>query len=132
MDKTNDKRAASIGARQNKDKERVLQELKKIPIVQVTCERSGISRATYYRWRNEDEIFLEAADAAINEGVLFINDMSESQLISLIKDKKWEALRFWLTAHHPKYANKLKITSDPITKILKEIQDDEQPLTKKE
>lgn len=86
-----------------------IEQLRKIPIVQIACEKTGISRNSIYRWRKEDEQFRKAWDEAIAEGELLVNDMSESQLISLIKEKSWSAISFWLRHHHPKYADKLLI-----------------------
>lgn len=97
----------TISERQTKEKAAVLEHLKKIPIVQIACEKSGVGRASYYRWRNEDADFKKAADEAMAEGVLFINDMSEAQVISLIRDKNWQAIRFWLLSHHPSYKTKV-------------------------
>ena len=99
----------TITDRQGKYKEKVIENLKKIPVIQVACERTNIARATYYRWRNDDENFKEQSDEAISEGEAFINDMSESQLISLIKDKNLPAINLWLKTHHQKYTNKLRI-----------------------
>ena len=86
-----------------------IEQLRKIPIVQIACDKTGISRNSIYRWRKEDEQFRKAWDEAIAEGELLVNDMSESQLISLIKEKSWAAISFWLRHHHPKYADKLLI-----------------------
>lgn len=102
----------TIEQRQDKDKESVLAYLRKMPIVQIVCERAGIGRATYYRWRNEDKEFKKAADQAMRDGELFVNDLSESQVISLIKDKSWPAISFWLKNHHPKYADKIKVEAN--------------------
>ncbi len=94
----------------NKTKNQILVQLKEVPIVQIACSKAGVSRATYYRWRDEDAEFRKSADEAIAEGVLFINDMSESQMISLIKDKNWPAISFWLKHRHASYANKLELS----------------------
>ncbi len=96
--------------KKNSEKKLLLEHLRKTPIVQFACERSGISRATYYRWRKESKTFAEAADAAIREGSMLISDLAEGQLISAIKDKQLSAIAFWLRAHHPIYANKLEVT----------------------
>lgn len=92
-----------IGKRQAKNKELLLEELKKRPIVQYACEKLGIGRATYYRWRTEDPQFAEKADQALREGSLLVNDMAESQLMSAIRDKNLTAIIFWLKNHHPSY-----------------------------
>ena len=93
-----------------KDKIRnsIIEALKEMPIVQVACKKVGVGRTTYYRWR-ENKKFAKEADAAIAEGEAFITDMSESQLISLIRDRNFQALQLWLHHHHPKYANKVEV-----------------------
>ncbi len=98
-----------VAIRQKKEKEAILEQLRRVPIVQVACERAGVSRATFYRLRAEDVEFKTSVEGAINEGVAFITDMSESQLISLIKEKNWPAISFWLRAHHPAYRNKIDV-----------------------
>lgn len=95
--------------KQDKTKEQVVAQLKEMPIVQIVCKKLGIGRATYYRWRNEDKEFQKATDEAIREGELLINDMSESQVVNLIREKNWPAISFWLKHHHPKYANKVEV-----------------------
>ena len=40
-------------------------ELKKVPIVLVACEKSGISRNSVYRWKREDKKFSEVMDEAL-------------------------------------------------------------------
>jgi len=95
--------------KKDKLKDSTIQQLKEMPIVQIACKKANISRASYYRWR-QDPKFAKAADAAIVEGEAFITDMSESQLISLIRDRNFQALQLWLRHHHPKYGNKVEVT----------------------
>lgn len=89
----------------------VLEQLRKIPIVQIACERSNIGRSTYYRWRRDDAKFKKATDEAMQDGEEMINDLSESQLITLIKEKNFPAIQLWLRQHHPKYRNKVELTT---------------------
>jgi hypothetical protein len=102
---------SAVDKRQTKNKELLLEQLKKRPIVQFACEKSGIGRATYYRWRKEDPEFTEKADQALLEGSLLVNDMAESQLMSAIRDKNLTAIIFWLKNHHPNYATKVEVTA---------------------
>ena len=96
--------------KKDKDQQLIIEQLKKIPIVEIACEKIGISRSTFYRWR-EDKTFAAAADAAMKDGELYINDLSEAQVISLIKEKNWPAISFWLRAHHPTYKTKVDVTA---------------------
>ena len=93
-------------------RELLLEQLRKTPVVQFACEKSGVSRATFYRWRTEDKEFKKSAEEAILEGEALITDMTESQLISLIKDRNFHAIQLWLRHHHPKYNNKVEITGN--------------------
>ncbi len=90
-------------------KEKMLKELREMPVVQFACKKVGIGRATFYRWKNEDKVFEKEVEKAITEGEELINDMSESQLIALIRDKNFQALKLWLRHHHPKYRNRLEV-----------------------
>lgn len=95
-----------------------LEELRRVPIVQIACEKSGVSRNSVYRWRKEDPPFSKAMDEAMAEGVAFVNDMSESQLLTMIKEKNWSAISFWLRHRNDNYKNKLEITSPEETESL--------------
>lgn len=88
-----------------------LEELKRVPIVQVVCEKTGVSRNTVYRWKREDKAFAKEFEEALAVGVEFVNDMSESQLLQLIKEKNFSAVRFWLNKRHPAYRDKLEVTN---------------------
>ena len=101
----------AIQKRIDNNKQLIIEQLKKVPIVEVACEKVGIGRATYYRWKNEDSEFAVLADEAINEGAALVNDMAESQLMSAIRDKNLTAIIFWLKHHHPSYATKVEVTA---------------------
>lgn len=110
----------TIQKRQEAEKKVVIDHLKKIPIIQIACERSNISRPTYYRWRKDDEQFKKDSDDAMKDGKGMINDLSESQLVALIKDKNFHAIQLWLRQHHPDYGNMLEVKAtigieDPLT-----------------
>lgn len=94
----------------------MLEQLQKTPIVQVCCEKLNISRSTYYRWRDESPEFAKQADKALAEGVALINDLTESQLLSAIKNGNISSIFYWLNHRHSAYSNKLEV----ITKVDKE------------
>lgn len=97
--------------KKNKFQDQFLEELRKVPIIQVACEKCGLSRQSVYRWRKEDQSFLKNMDLALAEGVALVNDMSESQLLTLIKEKNYAAISFWLRHRNDNYKNKLEITT---------------------
>ena len=102
----------TVDARIAKDKQKFLEILEKNPVVQIACERSGVSKATFYRWREADKEFAKKAEDATHEGNSLINDIAIAQLISAIKEKNLGAIKFWLQNHSPDYANKLHVTAE--------------------
>ncbi len=100
----------SIQDRQEEQKTLLLEQLQKTPIIQIACEKSGVGRATYYRWRKEDGEFATQADEALLEGRSLVNDMAESQLLSAIRDKNMTAIIYWLKHHHASYRTKIEIS----------------------
>lgn len=97
--------------KKNRLKQVFFEELKKVPIVLVACEKSGISRNSVYRWKREDKEFSTVMDEALAEGEALVNDMSESQLLTLIKEKNWSAISFWLRHRNPRFRDKIEVTS---------------------
>ncbi len=103
-----------------KAKAELLEILSKNPILQPACDRCGISRATYFRWKADDKKFKEEADKAIVEGRILVSELSESKLLSAIKNENLGAIKFWLQNNDPRYAQKL-ITTGEVTVIHKEL-----------
>lgn len=102
----NPRHQKTIQDRQSLDKETVIKQLREMPIKEVAVKKAGIGRATFYRWCEDDPEFLAKSEQAIKEGTDYINDMGESQVIVLTRDKHWPAIRYWLEHNHPKYMQK--------------------------
>jgi hypothetical protein len=94
-----------------RNKELIIEQFQKTPVVQIACEKTGIGRATYYRWCQQDKVFHARAVQALKDGIQMINDMAESQLLGAIRDKDMAAIKFWLKHHHPIYSTKIELTS---------------------
>lgn len=103
--------SAAVEVRKAREQALLLEQLRKIPIVSIACEKSGIGRATYYRWKKEDSEFSKAADDALAEGTHLVNDMAESQLLAAIRDNNLGAVMYWLKHRNPNYNNKLEVTA---------------------
>jgi len=123
-------RKETIKIRQNKLRQALLDQLKRTPAIELACDKVSVARATYYRWTKTSKRFAKEAELAIWEGRLFISDIAESQIFSLIRDKKIEAIKFWLTHNNPRYSNKLELSGTVITKD-EPLTDEQKALIKK-
>lgn len=99
--------------KKDKVKDAFLEQLRKVPIIQVACEKVGISRNSVYRWKNEDPEFEKELTTALEEGEALVNDMSENQLLVLIREKNWHAISFWLRKRNPKFKDKIEVEVAP-------------------
>lgn len=92
-----------INKRITKQKEILLEQFRKLSVVQVACKKTGISRATYYRWRKEEPKFGDKADDALEEGRLLINDLAVSKLVVKIGEGDFGAIKYWLSNNHKNF-----------------------------
>ncbi|MFH0851433.1 MAG: hypothetical protein V1876_01660 [Candidatus Peregrinibacteria bacterium] len=104
-------RAETHALRIAREKTALVEQLKKIPIVQIACEKVGISRGSFYNWKRDDPAFATAVDEAIGDGTGFVNDMAESQLLTAIKDGNLGAVTYWLKHRHAAYSNRMEVTA---------------------
>lgn len=103
--------STAIEVRKAREQALLLEQLRKVPIVSIACEKAGIGRATYYRWKKEDEEFAKAADEAASEGTHLVSDMAESQLLGAIRDGNLGAVMYWLKHRNANYNTKLEVTA---------------------
>lgn len=89
-----------------KNKTEVIKCLKKTGIIQIACQQAGISRATFYRWLENNKKFKQEVDKAKKEGFEVVNDLTESQLIKAIKEGNITAIFYRLNHCHPNYSDK--------------------------
>lgn len=105
-----------------------LEQLKKTPIVQICCEKLGVGRATFYRWKAEDSEFGKKIHEAIFEGRLMVNDLAESQLIGAVKDQNLSAITYWLRHHHPDYKQKFELEGS--IHVIEELNEEQKKLVR--
>lgn len=117
-------RRETIVARQNKLKEAFLEQLKRTPTIETSCQKVGVARATVYRWVNGNKHFKKKVEDALTEGRTFMSDVAENQLFSLIGEKEFQAIKLYLSTHNPRYGNKLELSGSIATK--------DEPLTKEQ
>ncbi len=100
-----------IEKRQKKEKETIIENLKRMPIIEIACNKSGVSRATYYRWKEQDVTFSQAVDKAQEEGEALIRDVAVSKIIKGINDDNLTAAMYWLNHRDPRFSNKVEIST---------------------
>ena len=100
-------------------KELLLEQLKKTPIVQIACEKVGLSRVSFYNWKKKDTEFAKQVDEALTDGRSLVNDLAESQLINAVKDRNITAIVAWLKHNHPNY--KTRIELEGAVKVIEEM-----------
>lgn len=93
----------------SKQKQLILEQLKKTPIIQVATEKVGVARSSFYRWKADDPKFAVAVDEAIDQGVSLMNEYAESMLISAMKDQNLTAVFYWLNHRHPAYETRVRV-----------------------
>ncbi|KKQ77842.1 MAG: hypothetical protein A3A96_01975 [Candidatus Zambryskibacteria bacterium RIFCSPLOWO2_01_FULL_39_39] len=91
-------------------REDLLHHLTKSPTIEMACTMAGIDRKTYYNWVKKNKEFAKKAEEAIQQGRMYISDVSESVIFSLISEKDLNAARFYLTHNNPRYSNKLELS----------------------
>ena len=113
------KRLEALSTETEKLKKALVVQLRKTPIVQIACERTGVGRSTYYKWRTNDHIFGRAADRALEAGKFFINDLAKSKLLQLIKDGNLTAIIFWLKHNDPTFTAVTRVIHEYETATIK-------------
>lgn len=108
----------TILKRQVKEKRIILENLRRIPIIEIACNKSGVSRATFYRWKAADDNFKTQVDMTLNEGRGLVNDIAESQLINNIKQGNMTAIIFWLKNNNSRYSERQQLTETEIKRIV--------------
>jgi hypothetical protein len=97
--------------KKNKFQDQFLAELVKVPIVQVACEKTGLSRNSVYRWRKEDKEFLKKMDDALCRRRCSCKRYERKPVAHAHQGKELSAISFWLRHRNDNYKNKLEITT---------------------
>ena len=117
-------RKETIKARQGRQKTLLLEQLRKTPVIETACQKTGVPRSTVYRWMKKSKTFARQIEVAMSEGRKFMIGVAENQLFSLIGEKSFQAIKLYLTTHSERYSNKLELTGNVSLK--------EKPLTKEQ
>lgn len=77
-------------------KGRFLKLLEENPFITSACGKLGISRSTFYRWCDKDNVFAKNVEVAQQKGRDKLNDFAESKLLENIQTNMHQAIAFWL------------------------------------
>lgn len=83
-----------------------LAELEKSGNVYFACNKAGIHRSTFYRWKKENKKFKRSAEDALRIGRENICDLAEHALLLNVKEKKMDAIKYVLSHHSDIYKPK--------------------------
>jgi len=87
-------------------KQKLLKEIEKFGNVYLSCLKIGIGKATYYRWKQNDEKFRGLADEAERIGRENISEVAEYALLQNVKKGDQRAIEFALKHISERYKQK--------------------------
>lgn len=90
-------------------KQRLVEQLENMPIVEIACKRANVSRATYYRWLKADPEFATKCTEALERSTAAVSDIAEAKLITAIQEGNMTAISFWLRNRHAAYQTKVNL-----------------------
>jgi len=76
-------------------------------IISLACQKAGISRATFYNWRDRDEWFADVSEQVIEEAKPRLHDLAKHGLIKKIMEGDNACIIFYLKTRHPEFKEKL-------------------------
>jgi hypothetical protein len=94
---------------QEEQKKIIVETLQKNPLVEAACSKAGISRRTFYRWKEDDPDFARATDEAMRDGKDLANDAAEGVVIGKMKSGSLQGAMFWLKHNKKEYRNTLEV-----------------------
>ena len=106
----------TIKLRQSKLKKIFLEQLKKTPTIEQSCQKVGISRMTILRWRKASKKFDRDVEEGLCEGREVVSDIAETQMFSLISQGKSEMIKYFLSHNNARYRDKLELSGTVSTK----------------
>ena len=90
----------------NYDKSKFLESLSGNPWISSVAKKTGISRATIYRWMKDNPDFKRAVVETIKLGHSHVGEMAEIGLAKKIQEGYWPAIKFELEHTNPRYVPK--------------------------
>lgn len=113
-----------------KNKEKIIKFLEdSMGNIGVACIKIGISRKTFYNWKDKDEEFRKKAEEVLDEQKGEMDDYAEGKLFQHIKNNNIASLIFYLKTRHPNYGTKIRLEGG--LKIERRLSKDEKALLRR-
>lgn len=84
-------------------RQKIIEELRKTPIVEIACKNAGVGRTTFYDWIKRNQRFRAQVEEAMLVSRESVNDLAEARMIGKIKEGSFKETRFWLEHNSPIY-----------------------------
>jgi len=99
-------------ARHSYEREKFLEILATTPFINHACKKTGISRATIYRWMKDNVRFRQKVTKAVNRGRENLEEIAEMSLAKKIQGGDLGAIRFYLAHNSGRYRTKPMNSTD--------------------
>lgn len=97
----------------SRDKTKFLNALRETPFMGHAAKKSGVARATIYRWMKSDPRFKEEVNSALKIGRDQLTDIAEMMLVQQIKKGSMQAIKFYLEHNNKRYYHKKIVAAEP-------------------
>lgn len=86
-----------------------IEQLREMPLITYTCQKYGIPKSTFYKWKLIDKEFKTQVENSINMGRETVNDIAISQLLKKINNGETVPIIFWLKNNSPMFNEKITL-----------------------
>ena len=95
------------------DKNKIIEYLNEKPFLSHACKKSGVARATVYRWIKDNAQFRKEIESALKLGRNNMCDVAEASLFKKSADGDVSAIKFVLQNNEPRYIAKRSVYIEP-------------------
>ena len=101
---------------------KIIEYLNEKPFLSHACKKSGVARATVYRWMKDNAQFRKEVESSLDLGRKNMCDVAEASLFKKTADGDISAIKFVLQNNEPRYIAKRSIYVEPPKHVHKKLQ----------
>ena len=102
-------------ARSSDERSKIIEILSENPSVHYACKKTGIARATHYRWMKDNAEYRTAINRALKEGRTQWTENAEAVLMKKVRDGNMRAVTYYLSHNDARYIPKRSVYSEPLS-----------------